>query len=276
MTVTVPPGLLARLQFLRPDADTWIEEALRRAAALAAGWDVELGAVLDGGAMSLCIDGDRSGQRVVLKLPMDTSTGHHEAAALRAWAGDSTPQVLATDPSGAFLMTFLVEGGRAPREEEVLEVLNRLHEGNPEGFRPLQVNVAARSAAATARFHRRSEFGEHLETALAMLEELISTTTDPCLLHGDFQAKNILTGQEWTYAIDPLPVVGDRLFDVGLWVGTGGAGDPATFIERHQLGDRAVRWIWALAVLEYRPARERPVLDFIRAYQPTAVAAQAA
>ncbi|HEX9227650.1 MAG TPA: aminoglycoside phosphotransferase family protein, partial [Arthrobacter sp.] len=241
-------------------ADEWLDTSVALALRLASAWDVTPEAILEGGAMSVVVlCRDRTGTATVLKVPGTRDMGVAESTALASWKNGALPGVLATDPdTGSFLMEFIPSIKQAPSPAGITGLLERLHVAPVTGTARLEAVLDGRIEAAALRFasENRASEREHLAVATAMMEAL-QRTAKPTMVHGDFQAKNVLTGESGPVAIDPLPAVGDPVSDLGLWIAGGSAG-PRSAAIRHYAGassdpERLLAWAWALAVLEYRP-----------------------
>jgi hypothetical protein len=257
----VPESLRRNIRFIRGEsADEWLDTSAALAIRLAAVWDVTPEAILEGGAMSVVVlCRDSAGTAAVLKVPGTRAMGIAESTALASWKNGALPGVLATDPdTGSFLMEFIPSIKQAPSPAGITGLLERLHVAPVIGTEPLETVLDGRIEAAALRFAAgdRAAEREHLAVATAMMEAL-QRTASPTMVHGDFQAKNVLTGEHGPVAIDPLPAVGDPFSDLGLWIAGGSAGQRGAAF-RHYAGassdpHRLLAWTWALAVLEYRP-----------------------
>jgi streptomycin 6-kinase len=262
--LAIPDALRRNIRFvLRGDqaGDAWLEQAEAAALRLAEAWEVAPVSVLEGGSMSLCVRGvAREGRAVVLKVPSAPEEGRAERAALETWKDAATPTVLQVDEAcGAFLMEFVPVAGTELTPRRISALLDQLHGVRTSGpFPALQMLLDVRVRSAVTRFAGEAFAAEReaLQRARAVLADLQATAGEPCLLHGDFQAKNVLPAGV-PVAIDPIPVLGDPLYDTALWVATGSAGPrlaaAAAFCEGSPEPGRLRDWIQALAVLEYRP-----------------------
>jgi streptomycin 6-kinase len=285
LDLPIPESLRRNIRFIRGDAaDEWLDTSVAAALRLAAAWDVTPEAILEGGAMSVVVlCRDSNGSAAVLKVPGSRDMGIAESTALSAWKNGALPGVTATDPdTGSFLMEFIPSVKEAPSPAGITGLLTRLHVAPVTGTAPLQTVLTGRIEAATLRFAAgdRAPEREHLAVAAAMMETL-QRTASATMVHGDFQAKNVLTGEHGPVAIDPLPAVGDPFSDLGLWIAGGSAGlRSAAFL--HYAGvsadpGRLLAWTWALAVLEYRPGpNSADAASFITANRGPAVDAAAA
>lgn len=261
--LAIPESLRRNIAFFRGDgADAWLVDALDLARRLAASWDASPEAILEGGAMSLCLLCRlEDGSMAVLKVPESRGAGAAESSALGMWPG-SAPEVLATDASsGSFLMAFVTATGVQPDTQDIAGLLERLHVPATPKLNPLDDLLQLRISAAAARFAGRGPETATLGDAVTVIEAL-QRTAKPTMVHGDFQAKNVIHTVEGALAIDPLPAAGDPYSDLGLWIGTGSAGPRGAAVWQFTATDtdprRLLAWAWALTVLEFRygPGRE--------------------
>jgi streptomycin 6-kinase len=167
--------------------------------------------------------------------------------------------------------TALAETGAAADAAAVAPVLRSLHRhrgaGRPaldrfpqlEGMLALRLRWAAQRCALPG-----NTVGRTLHTRAATLLERPRRfrVRRAALLHGDFQAKNLLVGSDGaSRAIDPLPCLGDTAFDAATWcvlqssrVPIGARVDQIA----RELGlnaDRIADWARLVGALEYRPYR---------------------
>lgn len=264
MNLVIPSVLRHNIRFLLGSADAgdaWLTDAEILAGELAGSWGVTPVRILEGGAMSLCIQcRDSDGASRVLKIPSSADLGRAETAALSAWSNGATPRVIRDDnTTGSFLMEFVPPAEPANGAQHIARLLARLHidqDGLP--FPDLEVALRDRIDGALTRFAGACHAAERrdVEAAAPLLAALARTTEEPTVVHGDFQAKNVLAGPEGPVAIDPLPAVGDPLSDTALWIAGGSAGPRTEALEEFADGDDATRllaWTWALTAVEYRP-----------------------
>lgn len=288
MNLAIPIVLRNNIRFLLGGdtaGDSWLCEASQLAGRLACSWGVEPVRILEGGAMSLCIQCVGAEGLLVLKVPSSADLGRDEAAALEAWGGGMSPRVVESDrTSGSFLMEFVPPSGTPNGPAAIKQLLARLHV-DPAGlpFDGLEASLGDRLGGAESRFAAAGFEKERDDVAAAgqLLAALDRSTTVPTLVHGDFQAKNVLPGRGGPVAIDPLPAIGDPLFDAALWIAGGSAGPRATalqqFTEPGADAPRLLAWTWALTVIEYRPGKGAyaDAVSFINRYRHEAMAAVA-
>lgn len=236
----------------------------------AARWGLTLGQVLPGGRLSACVAaGAGDGGEVVLKVPTRAAAGRAELVALRRWEGLPVPRIVHADArAGVFAMTRIRPGTPADADdaEAAAALLRRLHAVAPTSReRPARLDAMLGDRlrrAAQRRALPENEAGRRLHARASTLLARPRRPYEPRLLHGDFQAKNLLRGPGGEpYAIDPLPCLGDPAFDAASWcVLTPSRAPIAERVEAiaaAYAGDPAAVAAWAelLCALEYRPYR---------------------
>jgi streptomycin 6-kinase len=218
--------------------DAWLDELPQVLSSLATRWQVELGAPIPQGRMSVvvrCRIAD--GRAAVLKITPDKARLATEAAALERWATPHVPAVLAVDERvGALLLeaiepgTPLIESMAYPRLQSVAELLTSLHvTGVPDASFPrLAHRVAYLFDMASRTYTRRPDLGDVVspdlyERGRRLGTRLAEHVLPTALLHGDLTPRNILDGgtQRGLVAIDPAPCLGDDVsfdaVDLLLW-----------------------------------------------------------
>jgi fructosamine-3-kinase len=280
--LAIPDSLRRNIRYIKGDrADAWLDRASSLALRLAGEWDVVPESVLEGGAMSLCVlcrEADRT--PVVLKVPANRVSGIAESSALAAWDNGAVPKVLTTDEAtGAFLMEFITSGGPEPATGDIAALLARLHTPATREMYDLDAVLQARIRGAATRFAGLPEETADLEAARGLIAAL-QRTAEPVMVHGDFQAKNVLHGDAGPVAIDPLPAVGDPYSDLGLWIGGGSAGPRSAALWRYTAASpdplRLLAWAWALTVVELRQGDgNEDAREFIAGNRTTAVESMA-
>jgi streptomycin 6-kinase len=228
---TVDEGARQRLTArFGSDVEGWFDELPGALAALSERWQLELGAPIPRGSVSVvyrCRMAD--GRGAVLKASPDRARLAFEAAALGAWATRHTPAVIALDEQlGALLIeaiepgTPLVVSSTYPDLESIAELLSSLHaSGAPD---PSYPTVAQRVAylfdASTMLSDRQPELTalvppELYERGRRLATRLAQDASPIVLLHGDLTPSNLLDGgaERGLVAIDPAPGLGDGAFD---------------------------------------------------------------
>ncbi len=178
------------------------------------------------------------GTDVVLKLSPHGDDFRHELTATRHFAGRGMARLLESDETRGIALLerllpgrMLVELGDDERETEIAaEVMLALRRGAP----PDTTLPTTRDWFAAFAKHRTEHGGpgplprDAFEYGEAMYEELLRTSGQPVLLHGDLHHYNILSAERAPWlAIDPHGVVGEAAFETGAYFG-----NPADLLTR--------------------------------------------
>ena len=216
----------ASLQWWRatPAGAAWLERLPRLARECAAQWDLELGDAFADAYASLVLRVRRDGGApAVLKIAYPDEETRHQAEALAHWGPDVAATVLAHDPGRrAMLLEHVAPGGTLPAaeiERTIPRMLARLWAAPPPGppFREL-ADDAARWRVDIPRAWEagcRPFPAALLHEALEAIEQLVPTQPDRVLCHQDLHGGNVLrSARAGHLVIDPLPVAGERAFDL--------------------------------------------------------------
>ena len=216
----------------------WFDELPAVLSDLAKRWQIELGALIPRGSMSVVIHCQTAdGRRAVLKVSPDRTRLVNEAAALESWTTAHTPSVLAVDESAGALLLEAIEPGDPlidsttyPSIESVAELLTSLQEtGVPKpSYPPLANRIAYLFDSGTKPYECHPELRELVplnlyERGRLLATRLVEDVAPTSLLHGDLTPSNILDGgsERGFVAIDPAPCLGDDLafdaVDLLLW-----------------------------------------------------------
>ncbi|MGH2926597.1 MAG: aminoglycoside phosphotransferase family protein [Solirubrobacteraceae bacterium] len=245
----------------------WIDGLPDLVARLCRDWDVELQGTLEDGWSSYVTFGVRHGQPVVLKVVSQAAEGRAEIAGLLARDGRGVPTLLCHDLIAPALLLRRVRG-RSPTQGElgageVAGLLRRLHLHieRPSAHVPQLIDGLASHWESRVSANRRlpSPLPDGLVAdAAASVERLCRSWPRPVLVHGDFEARNILRSDDGLLAIDSPAAVGDPGYDAAWWILSEHGGNPEAF-RRHamELADalgyptrRIWQWAWPLAVDE--------------------------
>jgi streptomycin 6-kinase len=153
----------------------------------------------------------------------------YEAVALQAWAGRASVELLNVDcDSGGMLLERCEPASRLAdtvtlheADTVAVDLLSRLWQVPPPAL-PDTVNRAREWARRCSSFYAAA--GEPFEralltSALTIADELSAPAGAPVLLHGDFHHNNVIAAQREPWlAIDPLPLVGEREYDVVMFL----------------------------------------------------------
>ena len=216
----------------------WFDELPAVLSDLAKRWQIELGALIPRGSMSVVIHCQMAdGRRAMLKVSPDRTRLVNEAAALESWTTAHTPSVLAVDESAGALLLEAIEPGDPlidsttyPSIESVAELLTSLQEtGVPEpSYPPLANRIAYLFDSGTKPYECHPELRELVplklyERGRLLATRLVEDVAPTSLLHGDLTPSNVLDGgsERGFVAIDPAPCLGDDLafdaVDLLLW-----------------------------------------------------------
>lgn len=208
----------------------WVEALPVLVAGLAQRWELRLSTrVYGGGTHSLVLAATRAdGAPALLKVPVLDEENRHEAAALRAYAGDGAALLYASDPaSGALLMERLEPGTPLmdhPDREAAIDVacglLRRLRRPVPAGhpFRPVPELARGWASSMPLRqaHHRDPLPAPEMGRVLAAVESLRQPAGPALLVNRDAHLLNILAAQREPWLlIDPKPLAGEPAFDGG-------------------------------------------------------------
>ncbi|MFC6463535.1 aminoglycoside phosphotransferase family protein [Marinilactibacillus sp. GCM10026970] len=163
---------------------------------------------------------------VVLKLSFEKEALKREKDVLKAFEGRGTVRVLDyNEKLGALLLEKVVPGkslanmGEDQKEvKQFCQVFKRLHQTqvnvNSEGVPTLVEWFAALKRYREIEGTTGDIPEEEMTLAEILLEELIQTTIDPVLMHGDLHHGNILENQGGGWkVIDPKGLFGDIHFE---------------------------------------------------------------
>jgi streptomycin 6-kinase len=210
--------------------DAWFEALPAVLSDLAERWEIEWGAPIQRGSMSVVIRCRAAdGRPAVLKVSPDRARLAHEAAALAGWRTAHVPAVLAVDERvGALLIeavepgTPLVESPAHPSMERLVALLTSLHDEGAldRSYPSVADRVTHLFDSGTKPYERKPELGELVPRALyergrRLALRLAADPSRPVLLHGDLTPVNVLEGgaARGLVAIDPAPCLGDPAFD---------------------------------------------------------------
>src|SRR5881409_1472290 len=189
--------------------DAWFDALPAVLGDLAERWDIEWGALIQRGNMSVVIRcRTADGRPAVLKASPERERLAHEAAALASWKTRHVPAVLAVDESvGALLIeaiepgTPLVESAAYPRLENLVALLTSLHEdGVPDPlYRPVADHIAYLFDSGRKNYEKRPDLAELIPPELyargrQLAMRLAADGAPTVLLHGDLTPVNVLDG----------------------------------------------------------------------------------
>lgn len=242
---------------------------------LAEDWSLDVGDVVEPLTFNFIVSARlQDGSPCILKLGFAGGGMERELEALKFFDGRGAVRVLRDDPQRWAMLLKRVEPGTpltAVDDDEratsiAASVMRELHRPI-SGDRPFPT-VADLAAGLLVREHFQGGTGPFpvalVDRAQGLFRELIASSGEPVLLHGDLHHWNILDagGGSWL-AIDPKGVVGESEYEVGAFIRNPTPGlmerpDARNLLERriHQLSDelgfdrkRVHGWSLATAVL---------------------------
>ena len=204
---------------------------LERVAVLAAHWGLVLEAPFPqtpGSQGNFIAPARRAdGARCVLKVSPGLEETRAEIAALAIWDGARAAQLLAAQPELGGLLLERIEPGTMLAERSAIDddAATRVAAGLlRELWRPVDADGLVSLESWCGAYARNREVlsrgvagfpAELFQRADALRAELLASTDDPVLLHGDFHHFNVLRSERAAWlVIDPKGLVGDRCFDV--------------------------------------------------------------
>ena len=215
------------------------------------------------------------GSEAVLKIGYPNPELTTEIEALKLFSGQGTVRLLAVDEArGVLLLERLRPGTPLSRLDDdpkatsiVAGVMKRLWRPAPEGHPFPTIEKWARGLE---RLRTRFDGGsgpfpvDLVEAAEFLFKELLASSSEAMLLHGDLHHGNILSAQRQPWlAVDPKGVVGDPAYEVGALLhnprpGLLAGSNPSSVLARRvdrlaeELGfdkERIIGWGLAQAVL---------------------------
>ncbi len=270
------------LQQDRYDGEDWLPPAVNMANHLEKLWGLETlrgDRTLTGGVLSLCIltHLPPDSRYMVLKIGSNVRISQQENEALRIWQKSGrTPTLIKVSTSGK-LMTYVESNpAKVPALSEITNTLTKIHSvpvitRDRDRFPKLVDNLKQRIVWAREDSYVPQEVIQTAGESLLRLGTALGAKT--VLLHGDYQNKNLLTNNnDEVWVLDPLPCVGDYLYDYAVFASTGDMYHSMDEILAHyktilpqQDFEKVLLYIKALSVLEYNPKhRELGRAAFIR------------
>lgn len=229
----VPSGCRERLlAHYGPSAEDWLAKAPGNLTEAARRWKIALSGYHDAGHTSAIAVGTApDGTPLILKAWVDPVRYRHELAALRAWAGGPTAEVIETADDLAVAALTQVGGrpgggGRPGRETHrvaaVLQALHALARRQPKPAVPSLADFLHEIVVSRIR-HRAGTLDlgvckKLVYEACEGLDDLREDTSRTTVLHADLYRGNVIfDGCGRPHLIDPHPLLGDAAFDWAFW-----------------------------------------------------------
>ncbi|GHK05420.1 hypothetical protein SY2F82_72170 [Streptomyces sp. Y2F8-2] len=229
----VPPGCRRRLlDHYGPSAEGWLRDAPSLLAEAAERWNLSWQGYHDAGHTSaVALVTALDGTPLILKAWYEPMRYRHEIAALQAWAGGPTADVIeaADDLSVAALELIGGRpGGAAPlsrKRQMVAAAIQGLHSlGRSRTTPDLPSLEHFRQDVVVPRIRQRAQsldlgtMEALVKEACEGLSDLREDPTRTTILHADLYQENVLfDAGGHPRLIDPHPLVGDAVFDWAFW-----------------------------------------------------------
>ncbi len=209
------------------DGRRWLDDLPRRLADYGQRWDLRIDAPFEHLSFNYVAPATRlDGQTCVLKICYGGPEVESEMAALRLADGNGMVRLMQDDPAGnAMLLERAVPGDMLidePDDEEATRIAARVMAAL---WRPAPAEHAFPTVAdwgkGFERMRQRYDGGTGpLPAGLTgraerLYAELVATSAEPVVLHGDLHHYNDLRHRDQWLAIDPKGVVGEPTFEIG-------------------------------------------------------------
>lgn len=166
------------------------------------------------------------GTEIVLKVGVPNRELRTEIEALRLYNGRSAARLLDADPDAGILLLERLRPGEmlttVANDDEATRIAAQVMQ---KLWRPLPTEHNFPSVAdwADGLAKLREEFGggtgpfdtKLVETAKAYFADLLASSSQLVLLHGDLQQFNILSTEDGWLAIDPKGITGEPAYEMG-------------------------------------------------------------
>ena len=218
-------------QAFQPEGESWLADLPRIIDDCRNRWSLTLGSIYPELSYHCIADVVLpDGTKAILKLGVPRPELTREIEALRFNDGRGSVLLLEGDPdTGAMVLERLVPGTQLKALEDddeatalAASVMNRLWRPLPKKhpFRRVELWAAGLSKLRQHFDGGTGPFAKHLvEKAETFFEELLASSSEAVLIHGDLHHENILAAQREPWlAIDPKGVAGEREYEVGALV----------------------------------------------------------
>lgn len=216
-----------------PALSAWIDAVPELLTMVARRWELTPTAYHDAGHASVIATATApDGRCVLLKAWPDAERFRKEVAALRLWSPGPVAEVIEVADDAAVAALALVgdrPGGRSRAGDDTVRAaatIQHVHnigrtEGEKNGFPRLadylreEIRPCVERRSHLARAHG---FSEQLRSGISALEKVAECAERTTLLHADlYQENTVCDDSAQVFLIDPLPMVGDAVFDWAFW-----------------------------------------------------------
>lgn len=228
----LPQGFIRRIVTVYPEeGPAWLKSLPELVSVFESEWSLRLDTHFPNLSYNYVAPGlKEDGTAVVLKLGPPSSETGNEIDALQLDGGRGYARLLASDRErGALLIERLLPGEEVPDLDDkdgavaiATTVMRRIWHPPPavhsfptigdwaEGLKRLRVKFDGGTGPLPTHLVERAE---------DLFKNLLPTSAEPVVLHGDLHHFNILSAQREPWlAIDPKGVVGEPAYEVGAWL----------------------------------------------------------
>mgnify|MGYP002641393460 CR=1 FL=1 len=208
----------------------WLDSLPALLAYYARSWDLTLEAPFENLSYNYVVPACRAdGSLAVLKIGFPNDELHAEIAALRHFDGQGMVRLYVADEEGGTLLLKRITPGKTLWEVDDKQATSHLLSVMPKLWKPYAGNYPFQTVRDWARaFSRLRERYDGktgaldtrlVEKAEKVFFELLESSDDPVLLHGDLHHDNVLSTKQQSYlAIDPKGVLGEPCYEVGAFL----------------------------------------------------------
>jgi len=208
----------------------WLDSLPDLLAKYAQLWDLEIGAPFKDLSYNFVAPAKRAdGTRAVIKTGFPNSELDTEIAALRHFDGCSTVYLYEADREQSIFLLERTKPGKSLWKMEDERTINILLDILPSLWRTYEGDFPFPTVKdwgrGFSRLRKRYKGGTGpfettlIEKAEISFRELITSSDDPVLLHGDLHHGNILSSEREPWlAIDPKGVLGEPCYEVGAFI----------------------------------------------------------
>ena len=168
------------------------------------------------------VSGYKDAQPIILKLSLDEKGLKKEAAALEAFANYGAVKLLA-QCDGALLLDQAIPGTSlrsyfSKREEESIHVACNVMKQLHCTTVPKTKEFPLINNWLKALDKEWNIPAQYMQKARQLRNQLLSTSSEPVLLHGDLHHDNILQNKNTWLVIDPKGVIGEPIYEVAAFI----------------------------------------------------------
>ena len=168
------------------------------------------------------LSGVYEGKKIIVKLGLDIDGLHQEAECLKTFAGCGAVELL-TENNGMLLLECAIPGhslktyfpsNDGDAMQIMYEVMTKLHQAKiyPDANFP---HIRDWLSALDQDLPITNQY---LHKARRLRDQLLTTCSEPVLLHGDLHHDNILQHLDGWVAIDPKGVIGEPCYEVTAFI----------------------------------------------------------